>query len=96
MVKEKIKVPKPKKEKKEKEIGVVSNYFEHVSVIAIKLAVGLKVGDKIKIVGGDVDFEHTVDSLQIQNKVVKSAKKGDDVVIKISGKARKGYKVYKI
>ena len=87
---------KEKPKKLGKEIGVVSNYFEHVSVIAIKLTAGLKVGDKIKVVGGDVDFEHTIDSMQIQNKVVKSAKKGEDVGIKISGKARKGYRVYKV
>lgn len=79
-----------------KEIGVVSNFFEHVGVIAVKLTAGLKVGDKIKIVGGEVDFEHGIDSMQIHNKAVKSAKKGDDVGIKVSGKARKGYKVYKI
>jgi len=81
---------------KEKEIGIVSNYFEHVGVIAVKLTKGLKVGDKIKIVGGDVDFEDEIESMQIHNKVVKSAKKGDDVGIKVSGKARKGYKLYKI
>ena len=85
-----------KKDKKQKEIGVVSNYFEHVGVIAIKLVAGVKVGDKIRVVGGDVDCEYVLESMQIQNKAVKSAKKGDDVGIKISGKARKGYKVYKI
>lgn len=79
-----------------KQIGVVSNYFDHVSVIAIKLDGALKVGDKIKVIGGDSDFEHVVDSMQIHNEVVKAAKKGDDVGIKVSGKARKGYKVYKI
>ena len=79
-----------------KEIGVVSNYFEQVGVISIKLTAGLKIGDTIKVVGGDVDFEHEVDSMQIQNKAVEKAKKGDDIGIKISGKARKGYKVYKI
>jgi len=96
MVNKQEKPKKPKEKPLGKEMGVVSNYFEQVSVIAIKLNAGLKVGDKIKIVGGDVDFEHAIDSMQIQNKVVKSAKKGDDVGIKISGKARKGYKVYKV
>jgi len=77
-------------------IGSVSNYFDHVNVIAIKLDGALKVGDKIKIVGGDSEFEHVVDSMQIHNKKVEKAKKGDDVGIKVEGKARKGYKVYKI
>lgn len=80
----------------DKQIGTVSNYFEHVGVIAIKLDAPLKVGDKIKIVGGEVDFEQTVESIQIQNKSVKSAKKGDEVGVKIKEKARKGYKVFKV
>ena len=80
----------------EKPIGEVSNFFDHVKVIAVKLNSPLKVGDKIKVVGGEVDFEQTVDSMQIQNKSVKSAKKGEEVGIKIKEKARKGYKVFKV
>ncbi len=80
----------------EKQIGEVSNYFEHVGAIAIKLNSSLSTGDKIRIVGGDVDFEQKVDSMQIQHKLVKSAKKGDEVGIKVKEKVRKGYKVYKV
>lgn len=80
----------------DKQIGIVSNYFEHVGVVAIKLDASLKVGDKIKIVGGEVDFEQTVDSIQIQHKSVKSAKKGDEIGVKIKERARKGYKVFKV
>lgn len=80
----------------EKQIGTVSNYFEHVDVIAVKLNAPIKVGDKIRVVGGEVDFENTVNGMQIQHKAVKAAKKGDEVGIKVSGKARKGYKVFKL
>ncbi|MEK6873087.1 MAG: hypothetical protein AABW90_03695 [Nanoarchaeota archaeon] len=80
----------------DKQIGVVSNYFEHVGVVAIKLDATLKVGDKIKIVGGEVDFEQTVESIQIQHKSVKSAKKGDEIGVKIKERARKGYKIFKV
>ena len=79
----------------EKQIGTISNYFEHVGVAAIKLAAALKVGDNIKIVGGEVDFEQPVKSMQIQHKAVSSAKKGDEIGIKISEKVRKGYKIFK-
>ena len=79
----------------DKQIGTVSNYFEHVGVVAIKLDAPLKVGDKIKIVGGEVDFEQPVESIQIQHKSVKSAKKGDEIGVKIKERARKGYKVFK-
>lgn len=83
-------------EKAEKLIGEVSDYFEHVKVIAIKLAAPLKVGDTIHVKGGeDTDFEQKVDSMQIDKKAVASAKKGDEVGIKVAEKARKGYKVFK-
>jgi U32 family peptidase len=77
-------------------IGEVFNFFEKVGVIAIKITDKLKLGDTIRIVGGDEDFTEIVDSMQIDGKNIESAKKGDDIGIKISGKARKGYKVYRI
>jgi len=77
------------------EIGVVSNYFEHVNAAAIKLTKPLKVGDKIQIKGGETDFEQKVESMQIDKKKVDKAKKGDEIGIIISQKVRKGYKVFK-
>ncbi len=79
-----------------KQIGVVSNFFEHVSVAAIKLTGPLKLGDTVRIVGGEHDFTEVISSMQIQHDKVEKAKKGDEIGIKISEKARKGYKVYKV
>ena len=78
-----------------KPIGVVSNYFDHVSVAAIKLAAPLKVGDTTRFAGGETEFEQKVESMQIQHKQVKTAKKGDEIGIKVTGKVRKDYKVFK-
>ena len=72
----------------EKEIGKVSSYFSHVSVAAIKLTGKLKVGDKVHIKGHTTDFEITVDSMQIERKNVKEAKKGDHIGIKVPEKVR--------
>lgn len=80
----------------EKLIGEISNFFEHVKAAAIKLLAPLKVGDKIKIRGGETEFEQEVESMQIDRKPVKSAKKGDEVGIIVKEKVRKGYKVHKI
>jgi translation initiation factor IF-2 len=98
----KKKIAKKKEETKQKEpknkevlIGVISNYFDHVGVAAIKLKTGLKKGDKIRVVGGNVDFNQIVDSMQIQHKVVTEAKKGDEVGIKLKEKVRKDYKIFK-
>jgi len=81
---------------KAKQIGTVSNYFDHVKVAAIKLAAPLKVGDTVKITGGEVDFEQPVKSMQIQREKVEKAKKGDEIGIKVKKKVRKGYKVFKV
>ncbi len=72
----------------EKEIGRVSSYFSHVGVAAIKLSGSLKVGDKIRIKGATTDFEIPVDSMQIERKDVKVAKKGDHIGIKVLDKVR--------
>jgi translation elongation factor EF-1alpha len=80
----------------DKQIGTVSNFFEHVNVAAIKLTDGLKVGDKIRIEGGDIDFEQSVDSLQIMHDKVDKAGKGDEIGMKVKEKVRKGYRVFKV
>ncbi len=77
------------------EIGEVTNYFDHVKAAAIKLSKPLKIGEKIEIKGGNVDFEEIVKSMQINRKNVTSAKKGDEIGIIVSQKVRKGYKVFK-
>lgn len=84
-------------EKKEgKQIGTVSNYFDHVKVAAIKLQAPLKKGDKVRFEGGDTDFEQKVESMQIQHEKVDSAKKGDEIGIKVKDRVRKGYRVFKL
>lgn len=83
--------------KKEKEIGRVSHFFPNISVAVINLAAPLKVGDTIRIAGGEAtDFEQEVDSMQVDHKGIKAAKKGDEVGMKVKEKVREGYKVFKI
>ncbi len=83
--------------KKEKPIGVVTHYFSKLGVGVVKLSAGLAVGDMIRIVGGEnTDFEQKVDSMEIDCKKIKKAKKGASAGIKMKEKAREGYKVYKV
>jgi len=81
---------------KDKQIGTVSNYFDHVKVAAIKLTGPLKKGERVEIKGGEVDFKQKVAGIQIQHEKVEKAKKGDEIGIKVNKKVRKGYKVFKI
>lgn len=78
----------------EKEIGIVSSYFSHVSVAAIKLSGKLKIGEKIHIKGTTTDFETKVKEMQIEHKSVKEAKKGDHIGIKVPDKVRPNDKVF--
>jgi uncharacterized transporter YbjL len=45
-------------------------------VAVIKLEDTLKVGDTIRIVGGQTDFTQTVESMEIEHQKVKEAKAG--------------------
>tara|TARA_Y100000310_G_scaffold321844_1_gene380052 strand:- start:1454 stop:1870 length:417 start_codon:yes stop_codon:yes gene_type:complete len=87
-------VKKEKSKKKEKQIGTVSNYFKHVKAAAIKMSSPLKVGDKIRIVGGETDFEMAVKSMQIHREKVEKSKKGDEIGVLVKKDVHKGYKVF--
>ncbi len=76
-------------------VGMVSNYYKHVKVAAIKLTKPLNLGDKIQIKGGNAEFEQIINSMQINKKSVNKAKSGDEVGIIVSQKVRKGYEVFK-
>lgn len=80
----------------EKEIGVITHWFDKISVAVIKLKGALAKGDHIKIKRGEEEFEETVSSLQIEHEDVEKAKKGDDAAMKFSHKAHEGAVVYKV
>ena len=67
-----------------------------MKVGVVKMSNALSVGDNIRIVGGETDFDQSVQSMEVDNKKIDKAKKGDVVGLKFSQKVRKGYKVYKI
>jgi len=77
-------------------IGKISHYFGNIGVAVIELTDTLKTGETIRVVGGETDFEQTVDSIEVDHKKVEKAKKGDGIGVKISQKVREGYKVYKV
>jgi putative protease len=82
---------------KEQEIGYVSKYFGQISVAAIEITTGkLGVGDMIHIQGHTTDLNEEVKSMQIEHDAVESAKKGDNIGIKVTDKVRRKDKVFKI
>jgi len=77
-------------------IGKVTHYFSNIGVAVIELSDNLNAGETIRIVGGETDFNQTVDSMEINHQKVKSAKAGDAIGLKVNQKVREGYKVYKV
>lgn len=85
-----------KKDVQEKLVGRVSHYFDKIKVAAIKLAAPLKVGDEIRIEGGETSLKQSVASMQLEHEKVQKAGKGKDVGIKVKKKVHEGYRVYKV
>ena len=82
---------------KEQEIGYLSKYFGQISVAAIEITAGkLSVGDTVHIKGHTTDMNVEVDSIQVEHDAVDSAKKGDSIGLKVTGKARRKDKVFKL
>ena len=79
-----------------KEVGKVTHYYGKVGVAIVELSDGLKVGDKIKIEGNKVEFDQTVESMEVDRKPVDSAKAGDVVGLKVDQKVSEGAVVYKL
>ena len=77
-------------------IGKIAHYFNKIGVAVIDLSDKIKVGETIRIVGGEVDFDQEVKSMEVDRQKVEQAKKGDSVGLKVKEKVRQGYKVYKV
>lgn len=81
----------------EEKIGVVSRFFAKINVAAVNITSGeLKIGDKIRIKGATTDFEHVVDSMQIEHESVEVAKAGDSVGMKVAERVRDKDEVFKL
>jgi hypothetical protein len=92
------KKPKPLIRKAEGKLaGKVKHFFSNIKVAVIKVTSPLKVGDQIRIIGGeDTNFTQVIKSMQFDHKELKMAKKGKEIGMKVAKKVREGYKVYKI
>ncbi|MGC8538178.1 MAG: translation elongation factor-like protein [Candidatus Micrarchaeia archaeon] len=76
-------------------IGTVEQFFEKISVAAIRLQGSLKVGDIIEIGTEEEAVRQKVASMQIDRKDVEEAFAGDSVGIKSKYKVDIGSPVYR-
>jgi putative protease len=77
-------------------VGVVTHYYGHLSVAAVKLEVALAVGQTIRILGHTSDFRQRVDSIQIEHETVPEAIGGDEIGLKVTQHAREHDVVYRV
>ncbi|MBI4359427.1 MAG: hypothetical protein HY577_02510 [Candidatus Nealsonbacteria bacterium] len=78
-------------------IGKVTHYFDRVGVAVVDLTKPLKVGDTIRIEGGEgTSFTQPIDSMEVEHQKIEQAKAGDSVGLKVNEKVKDGYRVYKL
>jgi putative protease len=77
-------------------VGVVTHYYSHIMVAAVRLEVALSVGQMIHVVGHTSDFRQRVDSIQIEHEQVQDAIGGDEIGIRVAQHAREHDVVYRV
>lgn len=78
------------------EIGMITHYFNKISVGIIKLKKSISVGDTIHIKGIHDDFKQVVSSMQINRVDVKRAGKNDEIGIKVARPVHENDRVYRV
>lgn len=80
----------------EEKVGVVTHYFGHIQVAAIKLDAPLKVGDTIHIKGHTSDFTQKIDSMQLEHQPTGTGRPGQEVAVKVVEHARQHDEVFRV
>ncbi|MGE5240532.1 MAG: hypothetical protein ACM3NI_02700 [Bacteroidota bacterium] len=77
-------------------VGIVTHYYNHLSVAIVQLDTGsLRVGDTIHIKGHTSDFSQPVESLEIDHVHVNEAHPGQSFGLRVKEHAREHDVVYK-
>ncbi len=77
-------------------IGVITHYYNHLSVAILKLETGtLRVGDIIHVRGHTSDFAQPVESMEIDHVHVNEAGPGQSFGLRVKEHAREHDVVYK-
>jgi hypothetical protein len=81
----------------EERIGIVTHYFNHLSVATLRLESGrLRVGDTIHFRGHTTDLTQRVESLEVNHAAVMEVGPNDDFGFRVIGHVREHDVVYKV
>jgi translation elongation factor EF-1alpha len=87
----------PRSAPAEERIGVVTHYYNHLSVAIMRLESGtLRVGDMIHMRGQTTDFTQRVESLEVDHAPATEVRPSDDFGLKVIEHAREHDVVFKV
>lgn len=81
--------------KKNQPLGKVVHYFDKIQVAVVQLDGALKSGDRIRVTRGDQEFFETVGSMQVDHQEIQSARRGDEVAIRVNQPTKDGALIYR-
>ena len=76
-------------------LGEVIHYYDHVHVAVLRLARGLKQGERLHFRGAHTDFEQSAGSLQVDHQPVTEAPARTEVAVKVDQRVRRGDAVFR-
>ena len=79
-----------------KPIGTVTHFYDKISVAAIALAAGVKQGDSVSIGKHNSFVEQTITSMQHNDQKITTARKGQEIGIKVRERVKTGDLVFKV
>lgn len=77
-----------------KKIGKITHYYDKIGVAVVELENNLSVGNTIKISGHDMEFTQVVTSMQIEHKELETAKKGQEIGLKVEKPVKEGDQIF--
>jgi len=83
-------------EGEKKKVGIVSHFYNKISVAVIDLEDTLKQGDMIEIAGPTTHLQMAADSMQIEHENVPLAKKGQSIGLRVPEPVKEKDVVYKV
>jgi hypothetical protein len=77
-----------------KPIGIVTHFYNEISVAIVKFNKKVPVGTILHFNGATTDFKEPVKSMQFDHEAIAVAPKGKQIGIKVKKRVREGDKVY--
>ena len=89
------KTSRSKAKKSNKPIGVVTHFYNEISVAIVRFKENVPQGTVLYFKGATTDFKHPAQSMQYNHEPVTTAPKGKQIGIKVPKRVREGDNVHR-